>query len=72
MSALFLFLIQLLQAVGFPIDVHTGGLIGVTSAPHNTHHTTTYKTDGSDSAGKDLDDPSFEQNDSPCDISNGF
>jgi len=33
MSTLFVFLLQLLQATGFPIDIHTGVVIGTPSAP---------------------------------------
>jgi len=68
MSALFVFLIQLLQAAGFPIDAHTGAVMGTTSAAlRSPHHGATYRSGDSD----DLGDVTFEEA-PPCDISNGF
>jgi hypothetical protein len=70
MSALFVFFLQLLAAMGFPIQPQTGVLIGATpTASHSPFHSATYR-DGDSDGG--YDDPVFKPEETPCDISNGF
>jgi len=68
MSTLFVFLLQLLQATGFPIDIHTGVVIGTPSAPRASGHDSMHR----DGASDEPDGLTFIESTPPCDISNGF
>ena len=68
MSALFVFLLQLLQATGFPINAHTGVVVVTPAAPRASGHDSMHRDGGSDES----DGLTFIEATPPCDISNGF